>query len=1090
MANLLSTSISGTATTSDSVVIGGTFANNPYNSVSSTRLLFGGGSEPNNYFIGTNLDNYGGNYTKLDLRWHTGIRMGAQPSYGGIRFFNSETLGSRIMSIGETDANVRIDNNLWIGGAGGWITDLLGAKQEASTAITTGNIASQSVNFANSSTSAAYLNYTGVGATQINANTFGYGRASNYYGTGQIINSPEGAYASLYNFGGSDESALSLQMFASVNHNNTASTRNLWFRVGNNLGFQNDWKEVIHSGSIASQSVSYATSSGNSVSTDQTNFAELFIEDAPVATKEFVTSQGYLTSLPSHTHDDRYYTESEVDNLLSGKLSSDSDSEQAVGGNTFRFNLGGNRANIDPRWNESGYDADLGVFHMYATTSAGATWGRTGIALYNGSAYQYLTTRGSTTGIFLNNQEIIHSGNIGSQSVSYADESGYSASTGTTNNIEGRQFRNTGSNAATNADTIDSNGITYYNAGVSNFSGNATDGALYSQVYNNSWQHQIAGDYRSGMIAVRGRNNGTWTSWRTIIDSSTIGSQSVNYATSAGNADTVDSLHASSFVRNDATGQYLRAYYQYGSYLTTERPIDLRNQMGGSGMRVDFMNGGGGGNWNHVITFSGYDAYNMYQLGGYYDGGSSTNLYVRSEANHGTVSWTAWRRLLNEVADPYAVNMNQYVRTTDGPTFAEVYSNGWFRNYGQQGIYNQSYGNHFYSQGSGAWSITGAGGAIELQMRSNHNSTLRGYVYADTSNNIGFLSEDGNWVLRTWNRAVEAYGSMRAPIFYDSSDTNYYLDPAGTSRLGGLMLEANLETGRATYGADKANLVLLASSTYGRAAIDFRSGVNYPSDGAQIYYETATNLSSGETSRLVIRTENDADDSILIRGGFIELNSTTVDGGSSSPGVRTQYNGNNRLLTYSDHTAETSSFNAPQFLVNNHSDNTRGYRIHNTSGSSVSAMFTNSSNALVIGAGAFAQVNLNKKVFVNGVALGVNVAPSATAGRIDASNDIVAYSSSDERLKHNIAPIENALDKVKSLTGVEFDWKPEHKHAHGYEGHDTGIIAQQVQAVMPSAVRTNETGFLAVRYEKLIGLLVEANKELAARVEELEKKLG
>ena len=121
--------------------------------------------------------------------------------------------------------------------------------------------------------------------------------------------------------------------------------------------------------------------------------------------------------------------------------------------------------------------------------------------------------------------------------------------------------------------------------------------------------------------------------------------------------------------------------------------------------------------------------------------------------------------------------------------------------------------------------------------------------------------------------------------------------------------------------------------------------------------------------------------------------------------------------------------------------------------------------------------------------LGVNVAASATAGRIDAGNDIVAYSSSDERLKENIVPIQNALDKVKSLTGVEFDWKPEHKDAHGYEGHDTGVIAQQVQQVIPTAVRTNETGFLAVRYEKLIGLLIEANKELAARVEELEAKL-
>jgi hypothetical protein len=72
---------------------------------------------------------------------------------------------------------------------------------------------------------------------------------------------------------------------------------------------------------------------------------------------------------------------------------------------------------------------------------------------------------------------------------------------------------------------------------------------------------------------------------------------------------------------------------------------------------------------------------------------------------------------------------------------------------------------------------------------------------------------------------------------------------------------------------------------------------------------------------------------------------------------------------------------------------------------------------------------------------------------------------------------------------VEFDWKPELKHAHGYEGHDTGVIAQEVQEVMPTAIRTNDTGYLAVRYEKLIGLLIEANKELAARVEQLESKL-
>jgi hypothetical protein len=126
---------------------------------------------------------------------------------------------------------------------------------------------------------------------------------------------------------------------------------------------------------------------------------------------------------------------------------------------------------------------------------------------------------------------------------------------------------------------------------------------------------------------------------------------------------------------------------------------------------------------------------------------------------------------------------------------------------------------------------------------------------------------------------------------------------------------------------------------------------------------------------------------------------------------------------------------------------------------------------------------------VDNGALGVGVVPSATIGRIDASNDIVAYSTSDSRLKENITPIANALDKVKSLTGVEFDWKEETKNVHGYEGHDVGVIAQEVQAVLPEAIRTNDSGYLSVRYEKMIALLIEGMKEQQNQIDELKAKL-
>ena len=91
----------GANTTSKAVLmVGGSVSNNHYNNYQGgASITFGGGNDIENYFIGTRMENYGGNYTKLDLRWHTGIRMGAQQSYGGIRFFNDEDLDTLKFSI-------------------------------------------------------------------------------------------------------------------------------------------------------------------------------------------------------------------------------------------------------------------------------------------------------------------------------------------------------------------------------------------------------------------------------------------------------------------------------------------------------------------------------------------------------------------------------------------------------------------------------------------------------------------------------------------------------------------------------------------------------------------------------------------------------------------------------------------------------------------------------------------------------------------------------------------------------------------------------------------------------------------------------
>ena len=98
----------------------------------------------------------------------------------------------------------------------------------------------------------------------------------------------------------------------------------------------------------------------------------------------------------------------------------------------------------------------------------------------------------------------------------------------------------------------------------------------------------------------------------------------------------------------------------------------------------------------------------------------------------------------------------------------------------------------------------------------------------------------------------------------------------------------------------------------------------------------------------------------------------------------------------------------------------------------------------------------------------------------------------DKRWKENIQPIENALDKVSQINGVEFDWKKltkeEKKTQHGNEGHDIGVIAQEIEKVLPEIVITRENGYKGVRYEKIVPLLIESIKELKAEIEELKNK--
>jgi len=105
-------------------------------------------------------------------------------------------------------------------------------------------------------------------------------------------------------------------------------------------------------------------------------------------------------------------------------------------------------------------------------------------------------------------------------------------------------------------------------------------------------------------------------------------------------------------------------------------------------------------------------------------------------------------------------------------------------------------------------------------------------------------------------------------------------------------------------------------------------------------------------------------------------------------------------------------------------------------------------------------------------------------GILSVTDDITAFFSSDQRLKDNITPINDPLAKVLSISGNTYDWNEK----SGKEGHDVGVIAQEVLEVLPEAVTTRDNGYLAVDYQKIVPLLVEAVKELSAKVKDLENK--
>lgn len=163
-----------------------------------------------------------------------------------------------------------------------------------------------------------------------------------------------------------------------------------------------------------------------------------------------------------------------------------------------------------------------------------------------------------------------------------------------------------------------------------------------------------------------------------------------------------------------------------------------------------------------------------------------------------------------------------------------------------------------------------------------------------------------------------------------------------------------------------------------------------------------------------------------------------------------------------------------------------------------SSEFTFDGNELAV-TGANANFGSNTLFIADGGGVGIHeTEPEArlhVSGDVVISGDITTSYTSDERLKENIKPLDNPIETLNQIRGVDFDWiagidREFSDYISPKQGHDIGVIAQDVERVLPEAVHYYPDGYMGVNYPKLVPVLLEAIKHLNNRVEQLESQVN
>ena len=425
--------------------------------------------------------------------------------------------------------------------------------------------------------------------------------------------------------------------------------------------------------------------------------------------------------------------------------------------------------------------------------------------------------------------------------------------------------------------------------------------------------------------------------------------------------------------------------------------------------------GGWQGEYNKIQWHSSH-MYFQHQLSGYFifrtDSGAERAYINRSgDLYLGYLGW-----LSN--------NLNQNVRTDAGPTFAQVYVNGWYRQNSSNGFYWQPYDRGFFSPEGGGNSyghITTYGGGRSGWYGYGIASTH--CLMSTTGDNVGVHDNRYSWIWYWDGSAFNHYrgytysvGSMRSPIFYDSDNTYWQMDPSGLVRVNYIYTYVIYDNDDSSFFADFNNW-----SRYRRLNCHY-------TPMAEMYHFATV-----------------AEDSAYLGIGW-----STGNSGSNGPFL-------NSIRGFGDYWVRNNYNNCGQ----------------------VYEWFNNYTQTMSLENGGHLR----------------------TRGAQWEWNGF-----SDRDLKTNLNVIENALEKIAQISGYTYEFaentpmtnNPMHD-IDGPENYSAGLIAQEVEAVLPTIVRdqwvdqgpdTVGRYYKSLNYNGIHGLTVQGIKELEAKSNALEERIA